>query len=373
MEPYTLGRDFLKKDIIDGFNSMIWTERYYGDSEVQMVVPPSSEMLEKLSPGVFLGLNESDEVMIIETWEPEENQLKVTGISLLSWLNNRFVRTSAAHEDRYWYLSGGPPGWVLWQIVYNMCVQGSPYLDGTINIGVPNPEQFVIPGLDLKDYDISGDNISVGIPFGPVYTAMKEIATTYEIGMQITLESADDTGYFLGFRSYKGLNHSSAQTENPVVRYSPEMDSFTNIKELQSIAALKTLVYAFAPSNPDGLATTPGVSALTGPEYTGFDLRALLVFADDVTTDMVGGNPANLVNVLNSRADDALTNNRFVRAVDGEIVPESQFQYGADYNLGDIIEVQGNSGLVQTARITEYIRSQDRGGEKAYPTVTMIG
>jgi hypothetical protein len=40
--------------------------------------------------------------------------------------------------------------------------------------------------------------------------------------------------------------------------------------------------------------------------------------------------------------------------------------------LGDIIEVQGNSDIVSTARVTEYIHSQDAAGEKAYPTVTMI-
>lgn len=373
MEPYTLDRNFLKQDIVDNFGSIIWTERYYGDSEVELVVPPTSDMIQKLPVGTFLGLEGSDEIMILETIEPLEDKLKVSGISLLSWLNNRFVRASAAHEDRYWYISGGPPGFVLWYIVENMCVEGSPYLDGTINTGVSNPELLAIPGLGLNDYDVSGDNIAIGVPYGPVYNALKEIATTYEVGMQITLDSVTDTSYSLGFRSYRGLDHSSNQTENPVVRFSPEMESFTNIKELQSIAALKTLVYAFAPGNPDGLATTPGVSSLTGPEYTGFDLRALLVFADDITTDMVGASSANLVNVLNSRAQDALTTNSFVQAVDGEIVPESQFKYGIHYNLGDIIEVQGNSGIVQTARITEYIRAQDASGEKAYPTVSMIG
>ena len=85
------------------------------------------------------------------------------------------------------------------------------------------------------------------------------------------------------------------------------------------------------------------------------------------------GSPANLVSILNSRANDDLSNNHFIKAVDGEIVPDNQFKYGIHYNLGDIIEVEGNSGVVQTARITEYIRAQDNAGEKAYPTVSMIG
>lgn len=373
MEPYTLNRKFLKQDVIDGFSSIIWTERYYGDGEVELVVPTTQDMIDKLVEGTFLGIKESNEVMILETADIEEDKLKVTGISLLPWLNNRFVRTSAAHADKYWYISGGSAGKTLWDIVNAMCVQGSPYLDGTINTGVVNPQQLVIPGLGLHAYDTSGPNISVGIPFGPVYDALKEIATTYQVGMQITLDSATDSAYTLGFRSYKGLDHTSAQTVNLVVRFSPQMDSFTNIKELHSISKFKTLVYAFAPENPGGLATTPGISNLTGPQYVGFDLRALLVFAEDISTDMIAGSAASLLNILNSRAYDALTTNHYVQAVDGEIVPDSEFKYGVHYNLGDIIEVQGNSGIVQTARITEYIRAQDAAGERAYPTVSMIG
>jgi len=373
VEAYTLNRNFLKRDVIDGFLSLIWTERYYGDSDVELVVPASPEMIQNLVEGTLLGLDGSDEIMILETTNIENNKLKVTGISLLSWMNNRFVRISAAHEDRYWFISGGTPGWTLWAIIYYMCCQGSPYLDGTINTGITNPQQFVIPGLGLKDYDKAGSNINVGVPYGPVYDAMREIATTYQVGMQITLESATESSYSLGFRSYRGLDRTSGQTENSVVRFSPQMDSFTNIKELRSIAALKTQVYAFAPQNPDGLATTPGVSSLSGSQYTGFDLRALLVFADDITTDMVAGSQANLLSILNSRAYDALTTNHFVKAVDGEIVPDNQFKYGVHYNLGDVIEVQGNSNVVQTSRITEYIRAQDEAGERAYPTVAMLG
>ena len=372
MEPYTLDRNFHEQSVIDGFNSIIWTERYYGDSEVELVVPVNSEMLRKLPIGTFLGLDGSDEVMILETMNIKDGNLKFTGISILPWLNNRFVRVSPAHEDRYWYISGGTPGKTLWDIVNGMCVAGSPYLIDAI-MGVANAAQLAIPGLGLHNYDTAGDPISVGVPYGPVYDALKEIATTYQVGMQITLDSVTNTSFSLGFRSYRGLDRTSGQTINPPVRFSPQMDSFTNIEEIQSIAAFKTLVYAFAPGNPDGLATTPGMSSMTGPgAYTGFDLRALLVFAEDITTDMVGGSSANLVNILNSRAYDERTNHHFEKAVDGEIVPDNQFKYGIHYNLGDVIEVQGNTGVVNEARVTEYIRAQDDGGERSYPTVAVM-
>ena len=109
-----------------------------------------------------------------------------------------------------------------------------------------------------------------------------------------------------------------------------------------------------------------------GTPSTGFDLRAMLVFAEDITTDMVGGSASVLQSTLNQRSSQALQDHQFAKIVDGEIVPTSQFAYGRDYNLGDVIEVQGYSGITQHARVTEYIHTQDSTGEKHYPTVTMI-
>jgi hypothetical protein len=371
MEVFTLNRNFQKEFIIDGFSSVIWTERYYGDSEVELTTSLTPRSISRLPVGTFLGIKDSDEVMILETANMESGSLKLKGISLLSWLDNRFVRASAAHEDRYLYLTG-PVGQLLWDLVYYFTNPTSPYLDGTTDIGIANPSQLAIPGIDLGDYDTSGDEVTLGIPYGPLYKAMKDIATTYEIGMKLTLDDVTDVSYSLGFRSYRGLDRTSSQIVNQVVRFSPDMESFTDIKELQSISGFKTLAYTFAPGNPGGLATTPGVSRLTGSQYSGFDLRAMMEFEEDITTDQVGTDAAVLLDILNSRADNALTKNPFVKAVDGEIVPESQLKYGIHYNLGDIIEVQGNSGTVNAARVTEYIRSQDATGEKAYPTVTVI-
>ena len=377
MEAYTLNRSFIKQNTIDAFKSLIWTERYQGDSEVELVVPATLDLFKKIPVGTFFSIDSSDEVMILETMNIENNALKFKGISLLAWMDNRFVRTSSNHEDQYWYIENQKPGQILWTILYNMCCQGSPYLNGTINTGIASPSKFVIPGLGLKSYDTTLSSVvKLGVPFGPVYKAMKDIATTYSLGMQITLESVSDSAYSLGFRSYMGLDRTTAQAINTQIRFSPQMDSFTDIKELQSIKEFKTIAYTFAtglkvdPPAPS-LTTIPGVSSVPGT-YTGFDLRALQVFSTDITTDLVGGDTQKVVDMLNSRAYDEIIKNKFIKSVDGEIVPESQFKYGVHYNLGDVIEVQGNTGIVQPARITEYIKSQDESGEKAYPTVSII-
>jgi len=377
MEPFTLNRQFLRQNSIDAFESIIWTERYYGDSDIELVVPLTEDSLKKLGTGMFIGIPESDEIMMLETMliEQSKKTIKFNGISLLSWLNNRFIRTSASHNEATWTIEGGPPGWVLWAIVWNMCHRDSPFLNGSIPMGVPFPDQLIIPGLELKDYDRSGENVVAVINYGPVYDGLREFATAYKIGMQITLESANDSSYVLGFRSYKGVDRSGDQAMNPVVRFSPFTDSLTDITELQSIAALKTRVYSYAPNVTSPTPTDPGAWGLTGaPEFTGFDLRAMEVFVNELTNESIDppGDAARLKQLLDIKAKDTLAANPLIKAVDGEIVPTSQYEYGRDYNLGDIIEVQGNSGIVTKCRVVEYIRSQDDAGQKSYPTVAAL-
>jgi hypothetical protein len=228
-----------------------------------------------------------------------------------------------------------------------------------------------------------------------VYDALRTIAEQYKVGMRITLKDSDKT---LRFRSYKGTNRTSKQSANHIVRFSPEMDSLASINELRSIADFKTLVYSYASSLAKVDTTDPhipnvwlqqdnkpGISRRTTEEgkYTGFDLRAKILLATDIQVktdlddatdpvDTVSGKQAELLDILNNRADKELKQNNYIRTVDGEVAPTNLFQYGRDYDLGDIIEVQGNTNLVEVSRVTEYIRTQSSEGEKAYPTVVAI-
>lgn len=373
MEAYTLDRSFARQEVVDAFKSFIWTERYYGNSDMRLVVPATKSSIAMLAPGTFIELDGSKEVMIVEEQQVKGGEVTVTGISLLLWLNNRFIRATAAHEDRYWNISDLSPGQILWKIIKEMVVSPGPQ-------GVTSPEIYLIPEINLLSQDLSGENVSVAVPYGPIYDALFEIATTYEIGMTLQLERsyygvpkqlAGLRPKFLGFRSYRGQNRTSSQSVNPVIRFSPEMGTLTDVEELTSTAAYKTHIVTFAPSNPDGLATTPGYASVANTP-SGFDLRARLVMVEDITTDQVGGDAQVMADLLNQRAEKALKENSFIALVDGEIYPYGQIQYGRDYALGDIVELSGHSGAVQNARITEYIRSHDEAGETAYPTVSII-
>src|SRR4051794_13304700 len=98
MDLFTMDSNFLKDKVIDEYESAIWTDRYYGDSEIQIVTAPTDEMIEALKPDTFIARDTHgwffQEPMIMETSEIVQDKLQADGISLLKWCNNRFVRTT---------------------------------------------------------------------------------------------------------------------------------------------------------------------------------------------------------------------------------------------------------------------------------------
>lgn len=317
--------------------------------------------------------------MIIETRDAQDGNMKLTGITLLSWLNNRIIRTTNDHSVREWLITATIPGDVLLQIVQNFCIYNSPYLDGTIDIGIPSAQTalFPVPGLMIGATDRLDPASDFSVPFGPVYDALRQIATTYGIGMNINFDGAYADYFQLSFNSFKGVNRTSDQplhaiippSNNPTIRFSPEMDTFANIHDLESITDYKNYNYTFAPNAPASVRGAAGSSIDPAYNTNSFLLRVGMSYAEDIQSDFTG-DAAALLTALNQKASLEAFNHKAVQLVDGEVVQTGQLQYGVDYFLGDYIEVEGNFGELQKAQITEYIRSQDSTGERAYPGLT---
>lgn len=372
MDLHILNPRFQRTAVVDEFSSLIWTERYGSAGDFNLVLPATPKTIDDIQEGTFLSITGSREVMLVDSQLIENGRMTLSGNTLLKFLNERIVRTSGDHEDRAWTIVGSPAGVAMGVVVKFACIEGD-LINDTLDfykIGGPLND---IPGLSLGTTDASGPNITAALPFGPLYDALVTLASTYELGMSLYLSSVTALDYELKFMTYKGLDRTGDQTDRPLVRFSPIMDSLMNLKELRSISGYKTAAYAFAPANPNGFPVPSGKAYIPGTSaYSGFDRRVLMVFADDLSTETVNGDPAVLAAILAQRAADALANNNYIKILDGEVVPQSEFQYGVHYGLGDIIELQGQSGLTQKARITEYIRSQDSTGERAYPTVSVI-
>lgn len=353
-----MNADLKRLTEIDAFNSGIWTERNRGNDDFQLSVPANPDTIRALAIGTRVGLIGSKVPMMVDKQTVKSKLLTVVGTSLTQHLNDRFVRYSANQADTN-TVQIDKAGAMIQQLVQDMAIDG-PYLDGLAGyeIGIANPQILKIPNLSIGSYDTSGPTITVLVPYGPLYDAIKAIADTYEINMRI-----ERIGQALVFRNWVGVDHTSSSS-NALVRFSPDLDNFGNTTEVVDGSKFKTHAWVFTPSFPTG--TVTGVGADDG-NYTGFDLRAELVLASDISQN--NNRPQT---ALNNRAAAELYKSRIVTAVDGELAATTQFKYGVHYNLGDIVEAQGETGVLQASRVTEYIRSQDASGAKAYPTLVAV-
>lgn len=369
---------FQKKDIIDDFVSIVWTDRYTEAGECRLVVKETADMKAKLYPGVFLSIPESDEVMILETRSIEDGLLTLSGPSLLGFLKNRFIydpvnefvvggEVTAPRRVQGYNWIDNEVGEIITLTVRNFVIEPSyyPAFNGDDPDLQLDWDSEMIPNLILdEDCYIGTDPIAYNMPLGTsLYDAIQGVADIHKVGIRLYL--ADDTSpHVLKFLTYIGLDRTSDQEINPLVRFSPHLDSLSNLKELHSVAGYKNAAYAQQGTYRTEMAVAAGIGTPTG-----WNRRSIFVEVSDIEE---GTEAAIAAQLLEQKAKDALANNNFIRLFDGEVVPQEGLEYGTHYKLGDLIELQDVDGSIQKARVTEYIRAQDNTGERTYPTVSVI-
>lgn len=365
MDFYTLTKTFLPKDIISEFASAIWTERYSAAGDVQLVVPASPSMIKKLAKGTYLGLRGTKEIMMLETQNIEEGLLTVSGQSLVKFLDQReaWFKNPDTSEDNLVaeYTLNTTAGQLISDAVEKTVINPIPFTGGYVGVNL-DWARDKLPGLALGMIDDNGEVKRLTIRLGPLYTAIQQLAEAEGVGIKLYLESARfTTGYVLRFITYRGHNRTSSNPDR-LVRLTPAMDSLADVKEVSSLSEYKNVVYV---SYKNSISKHYAEPTLPIPE--GFDRRVLMVEAEDIflTSDHIAAYRAQT-------ARDAFANNNYILAVDGQITPQNIYKFGIDYGLGDIIELEGFTGAISKARVTEYIRSQDSTGEKEYPTLSVI-
>lgn len=384
MDLYVLGDHFNKDELIDEYASVIWTERYTDSGDVTLVVEDTAANRALLSGGpymgsvdsdpVFLGIDDSDEVMLIETLDISGGSIKATGATLDKFLNNRIVIPENDLEQASLTVTMYP-GFAMCSLVERYAKAGQ-WMDTTNPLGIDGtPEAFT--GLTTLPTYI-GAIETFTIARGPLFDAIKQLGQNAKIGWSFFPTNISAGGHDLQFKSYKGLDRRSTQLTNAMVRFSSRDDSLAEVKEVRSVDGYKTVAYAISPGF-DAADQLVGGSQYTGVAYAypgadtevDFRRRTLLVEITGVTAEAVNDSFSEYQAVMNRHAKNALANNNFTRVIDGEVIP-NEYTFGTDYSMGDIVELEDHHVYIQPARVTEYIRSNDSNGFNAYPTVEVL-
>jgi hypothetical protein len=360
MEVYILDSLYRRVDVIDRFESLIWTERFSAYGDFELIVHSTFQNRQRFAPGVRLVITESYRVMTVETVEDTTDSdgrqlLKLKGPSFEEVLEDRVARNvlSDLTADPKWILEGTPTE-IARQIFHDICV------DGDLDPGDVIP--MVSEGSEIFPDDTIGeppDEITYEIEPMTVYTAIKQLLDLYDAGFRLVRNL--DTGQ-LYFDVYMGIDRTTAQTSYPAVVFSPDLENLQNTTELTTIALYKNVAYVFSPVGHEIVYPLD-----IDPEVEGFERKVLLVMANDIT-DV---DPGDASDKMIQRGIEELSKHRRFSAFDGEISQNSQYKYGTHYNLGDLVELRNSDGFTNTMQVTEQIFVSDKEGERSYPTLTI--
>lgn len=359
MEVYILDSLFRRIDVIDNFDSLIWTERFSSYGDFELIMHSTLENRNRFKVDTRLAMNESYRVMTVETVEDTTDDegraiLKIKGPSLEEILDDRIARGSLSDltTESKWSLTG-TPGAIARYIFHNICVLGTLHVADIIPL--------VIEGTIFPDDNIEEPDSVVTIEFEPmtVYQAIKNVCEVYNLGFRLVRNFDASQLYF---DVYAGSDRTTQQSVLPAVVFSPELDNLNNRTELTTIASYKNVAYVISPVGHQ-IVYSPDIN----PDTAGLDRHVVLVKADDITDEV----PATATAKMIQRGLEELAKYRIYSAFDGEINQHSNYKYGTDYNLGDLIEVRNIDGATNNMRVTEQIFVSDKEGERSYPTLSV--
>lgn len=361
MEVYILDSLFRRVQVVDKFESLIWTERFKDIGDFELHVHSTLESRSRFFEGVMLAHNESHRVMTVKTVEDKTDDegrktLIVKGDSIEDILLDRIAKKNGPvvlDGTEKWSLTG-TPGNIARQIFNEICVLG---LRDVADI-IP----FINEGPGpLPDDTISEptDSITVEIEITSVYDAIKQLCDLYGMGFRLVRNYDASELYF---DIYMGNDRTTAQTVLPAVVFSPDLDNLKNTSSLSTISGYKNIALVISPIG-SSVVTAQDID----PSIDGFNRRVLYVEASDITDADTGVNQTKRI----QRGKEALSQHRRFSGFDGEISQISQYKYGVDVNVGDMVEVRNVDGVTNQMQVTEWIFVQDREGQRSYPTLSL--
>jgi hypothetical protein len=351
MELYTLDSLNRRNAVVDQFQSLIWTERWQTYGDFQLNVPSTYSFRSVLKPDTWLAMSKSNYIMRIESVEDDWNDdgsrdLIIKGSSIEKLFDAR-ASDSVPHTDT--------PANVARSMFHNVCVSGTWDIGDTI----PGIIEGIMPGVPASNISEGVETITVTITDivpPTLFTSMvTNICIPYSLGFRILCNS--QTGQ-LYFDIYAGSDRTTDQTLLPAVVFAPQLDNLQNTKELTDISTAMNVAYVTDSSGATTIVYADGVDPTT---MTAFERRVMIVDATNLTSPTTAQ--------LQQAGIEALAGARTSFLFDGEISQQSQYTYGVDYFLGDLVEEQNSDGVQTQMRVTEQIFSQDSTGEKNYPTL----
>lgn len=341
-------------EILNNIERSMWVERYSDLGEFSFESTLSSGLRETLPLGTMVSHVNTREIMIVENHEikdtmDEDASIIVTGRSFPSFLENRIVSTDmvrASHVN-FAYILYNNFSWEQIVILLNDHIIGTTLASDKI-------DNFYI-SHSVTGYGPGEERI---MSRGTLWERTHELLAVDDLGIKTIRENLNIFGApFNDIHIYRGDD----KTKDVVFSW-----QFGDLSTADYLYSLKNYKNA-------ALVTGTWLSTIVDGTSSKYNKRMVLVDAKDID-DQYQSTPVSfdaysVVAALVTRGNQALRTHNNTHALQADISNTSRYVYRTDYNLGDLITVDGNFGEITTMRVIEYAEIEDEDGVSGHPTL----
>lgn len=365
--------------IEESFSSLVWTERYQEAGDFVLDISNNVSNIDVYKRGNYVIIDESDEIMIIEKVDVQEDTeepvLKISGRSLASILMRRVNASKVLTLQSGSISYSGNYHDVVTSILNDDIISpkkqtykwthkdGDSWVDG---YDQPNNSRAVIetiddPGRAISNFTIS-DTVPSSITLDLEYTELK---TIYDILNNISKKSV--TGFNVRFSGsngfvcnlYKGTDRTSSQkTLDPVI-FSPIMDNISYVNYLEDQTDYKNYMISY---NDSGVDTEDAASIYNKYSWVRRTNSTQASGIDRYEVPFRANSSEDTTMLASGKEEFEKGDYDLVKVSEGEIDPYVKNAFGENYFLGDMVDITNENGVVMTAVISEVVRSYDTDG-----------
>lgn len=356
---------------INGINNVTWIERYREPGEFTIKGPVSSRLRTFLPLGTLISHIDTLEVMMVENHEIDEKvsdsepEIVVTGRSLDAWLEQRIVG-----EDVETYVFGGHRLYTFlvdYRLEYNTSWEQTRILiDSHIGALTNLTSENEIPGfIAVSNQQHIGPSTTQTrvMKRQNLHRAVMELLAVDDFGLKIARPNPMNViPARTEFRIHNGFDMSGQ------VVFSHVAGDLQNARYFWSNKALKTDYYA----------VSTFVQLRSQSPATGFVRRTLYVDASDLDSHLSdedlgdGDIMSTLGDATDVRGQQMIRMHTDRAILSTDISKTTSYQFRRDYDVGDLVTVNGNYDVSTVMRVTEHVEFQDENGENGYPTLSAL-
>jgi len=367
MELSVLNDQFLPARLVEGHSSLIWTERYSAAGDFERTSDNVGGTLAALplytvdlATGIqrptVVTLRDSDVPMIVETHKIEKSltgpaKITTTGRSFETVLDRRTTINKPL---------GGGQAIKPWTSTQKTAVDAAyDVMNQVVTLGLASaadkiPELSIKAPIRPEGYVAPTATQSFQVDPGELYSWVMQQIQADNYGLR-AVRPSDPSTTTIAIEIYSGVDRTKE------VVFDARFDQFDNSEYLLSQAGWKNTDQVTG--SADSLEVTDGTT------YTGLNRRVTYFDGSQLA---VGAPSATMTSIMKNLGTVDLAKQLETALFSGEVSRQLGSLYGKDYRLGDIVKLTGNYGLSQFVRISEFMRSEDNTGEKAYPTFASL-